>query len=63
VCGMLALAACSPAKTVAYYKANPGILEKRLTECVAKFDHSQDCNSARQAYGELHNAPVTANAS
>ncbi|WP_267395325.1 MULTISPECIES: EexN family lipoprotein [unclassified Sphingomonas] len=54
----LAVCACSSSKTVEYYKGHQDALQKRLDECVAYGEDSQDCRNVRQAYSELHHLPA-----
>ena len=54
----LALGACSPSGTVAYYKAHPHEIDAELTRCLASGDTGQDCLNVRQAWSELHGQKV-----
>ena len=55
----IAVCGCSPsAQPVAYYKSHRAALDKRLSECVARFEESEDCVNVKRAYLELHNLPT-----
>lgn len=54
---VLGVGACSPTKSVAYYKGHNAALQKRLDDCVSFGEASQDCSNAKQAFSELHDRP------
>ncbi len=49
VLALIALSACSEAKSVAYYDAHVAERGKRLDACIAASDFSHNCRNVRQS--------------
>uniref|UniRef100_UPI0035CC2494 EexN family lipoprotein n=1 Tax=uncultured Sphingomonas sp. TaxID=158754 RepID=UPI0035CC2494 len=56
--GLIALSACSDAKSVAHYTAHAAERSKRLDTCVAAADFSRDCRNVRQSQFDADGIPA-----
>ncbi|SEM73264.1 hypothetical protein SAMN05192583_1029 [Sphingomonas gellani] len=54
----LILSGCTQeSRSVSFYREHPAVLDQRLSECVARFDSSEDCRNVKQAFYDREGTP------